>query len=154
VWAQIKALFEAETIGTSESIVDKKHLAAAALLIDVACADDSFDSEELAVLEAHLIKQFQLSDDIAKELCDYAQQKHKDSTSLYEFTQLINKHFTASDKYDLVVGMWDVAYADGNIDRYEEHLIRQASDLIYVCHSDFIKAKHTARASYQGQSQK
>ena len=43
--------------------------------------------------------------------------------------------------------MWKIAYADGNIDKDEEHIIRKVSNLIYVAHSDFIKAKINARES-------
>ena len=41
--------------------------------------------------------------------------------------------------------MWKIAYADGNIDKFEEHIIRKVSNLIYVSHSDFIKAKISAK---------
>ena len=42
---------------------------------------------------------------------------------------------------ELIKNMWEVAYADGNLDRYEEHLIRRVAELLYVSHSDFIKTK-------------
>ena len=37
--------------------------------------------------------------------------------------------------------MWEIAFADGNIDKYEEYVIRKVSDLIYISNDDFIKAK-------------
>jgi uncharacterized tellurite resistance protein B-like protein len=37
--------------------------------------------------------------------------------------------------------MWTVAYADGDLDKYEEHLIRQVAELTYVPHSDYIQCK-------------
>ena len=37
--------------------------------------------------------------------------------------------------------LWDIAYADGRIDKYEDYTIRKISDLLYVKHSDFMKAK-------------
>jgi uncharacterized tellurite resistance protein B-like protein len=43
--------------------------------------------------------------------------------------------------------MWTVAYADGDIDKYEEHLIRQVAELTYVAHEDYIRAKLRARDS-------
>jgi len=42
--------------------------------------------------------------------------------------------------------MWEVAYADGRIDRYEEHLIRKISELLHLSHKDFITGKQIARA--------
>ena len=41
--------------------------------------------------------------------------------------------------------LWRVAYADGNLDKYEEHLVRRIADLIHVPHSVFIRMKHKAR---------
>ena len=37
--------------------------------------------------------------------------------------------------------MWRVAFADGEIDRYEDGVIRRVAELIYVAHSDFIRMK-------------
>ena len=41
--------------------------------------------------------------------------------------------------------MWTIAFADEEIDKYEEYLIRKISDLTYVSHSDFIKSKLRAK---------
>ena len=43
--------------------------------------------------------------------------------------------------------MWSVAYADNDLDKYEEHLIRQVAELTYVPHSDYIQSKLSARES-------
>ena len=37
--------------------------------------------------------------------------------------------------------MWKLAYADGNVDKFEEFLIRKISDLLHIEHSDFINQK-------------
>ena len=34
-----------------------------------------------------------------------------------------------------------MAAADGHADAHEEHLIRRVSDLLYVSHGDYIRAK-------------
>ena len=70
-----------------------------------------------------------------------------ESTSLYEFTRVINDHYTPQQKQQLIYAMWTVAYADGDIDKYEEHLIRQVAELTYVAHEDYIRAKLRARDS-------
>ena len=67
-----------------------------------------------------------------------------ESTSLYEFTRVINDHCCAEEKVDLVGAMWAVAYADGDLDKYEEALIRQVAELTYVPHADYIKSKLAA----------
>jgi uncharacterized tellurite resistance protein B-like protein len=66
---------------------------------------------------------------------------------LYDFTRDINDNLDSGERIKLIESMWKIAYADGNIDKYEEHIIRKVSNLIYVAHSDFIKAKINARES-------
>ncbi len=41
--------------------------------------------------------------------------------------------------------MWQIAYADGQLDKYEEYMIRRVTELTYVSHSDFIRAKQQAK---------
>jgi uncharacterized tellurite resistance protein B-like protein len=64
-----------------------------------------------------------------------------ESTSLYEYTRLINDSCSYQDKLNLVNSLWKIAFADNSLDKYEEHLIRKISDLLHVSHSDFIKEK-------------
>jgi uncharacterized tellurite resistance protein B-like protein len=45
--------------------------------------------------------------------------------------------------------LWQVAYADGSLDPYEEALVRKIADLIYVPHREFIQAKHRIQESVQ-----
>jgi uncharacterized tellurite resistance protein B-like protein len=40
--------------------------------------------------------------------------------------------------------MWKVAYADGDLDKYEESIIRKVADLLYIWHSDFVNTKLAA----------
>ncbi|PLX59248.1 MAG: hypothetical protein C0632_14120, partial [Vibrio alginolyticus] len=43
--------------------------------------------------------------------------------------------------YNLIKSMWEVAYADGEIDPLEDAVIRKTAELLYVDHSEFIRAK-------------
>jgi len=124
----------------------QRELASAALLLEVATIDQHLDERELEKLQSLLESTFSLSAQEVKELTTLAQQESGDATSLYQFTQHINRHSSAEDKFQLVCGLWEVAYADGELDKYEEHIIRRIVDLIHVSHSDFIRAKHQARS--------
>lgn len=119
----------------------QKQLAVAALLIEVATADHILDEAELTKLSVILEKKFSLPHEQLVELTDLAKSESADSTSLYQFTQLINRDCSHTEKFELIKAMWDVAYTDMNIDKYEEYIIRKVADLIHVSHSDFIKAK-------------
>jgi uncharacterized tellurite resistance protein B-like protein len=89
---------------------------------------------------------FELDASQTAELLTLAEQDANEATSLFEFTRLINKHFDAEQKQHFVELLWHVALADGEIDKYEDHLVRKVADLIHVPHLSFIRAKHDAMA--------
>ena len=120
-------------------------LAAAALMIEVATADQNFDNSELDALLAILSSQFSLTPEQLNTLVTNAKQQSSDATSLYQFTRQVNDSCTHKEKFRLVTGMWQVAYADGAVDKYEEHIIRRISDLMHLPHSQYIRAKQEAR---------
>ncbi len=125
--------------------VEDRQLATAALLMEVAFADDNFDDVERQKLQTILQKKFNLDAEALADLTALARDEQKQATSLYQFTQVINRSCSADDKYELIKAMWEVAFIDGHIDKYEEHLIRKVAELLYVSHSDFIRAKQNAQ---------
>lgn len=121
------------------------HIATAALLIEVASIDQHIDELELTALGHTLSQRFSLTQDELNALIEHAKQASNEAASLYQFTQLINRHCDDKEKYDLACGLWEVAYADNILDKHEEHIIRRIADLIHLRHSDFIRAKHHVR---------
>ena len=143
----LKALFEVPAEETPEQRQHRMQLAAAALLIETARADFNQGAEEEAALATLLSKSLRLDASEVQKLINQATAQVDESTSLYEFTRVINDHYTPQQKQQLIYAMWTVAYADGDIDKYEEHLIRQVAELTYVAHEDYIRAKLRARDS-------
>lgn len=139
----LSELFPSETI--TESAEQLKYLAAAALMVEVATIDENFDESELEALIKELKKQFGLSGQALDNLVNQAHKKSREATSLFQFTHAVNDQLSHNEKFELLTGMWRVAYADGSLDRHEEHIIRRIADLIHVPHSQFIRAKQTAR---------
>ena len=140
-----KKIFQTED-SEDPTIDDKTSTKACiALLLETSMADEILDESELMALKNTLQKDFQINEDEIDELIDLAKENVEDSTSLYEFTRDINDNFDADERVKLIESMWKIAYADGNVDKYEEHIIRKVSNLIYVAHSDFIKAKLSAK---------
>ena len=86
-----------------------------------------------------------MSEEELGELVKLAESEANQATSLYEFTRLINDEYDYEEKVGLIENMWKIAFSDEQLDKYEEHLIRKISDLIYVSHSDFIKTKLNVR---------
>ncbi len=117
-------------------------LAATALMIELSRADNAIEvSETLKILDIAK-KYFHLNPDTLDLFIEQATHKTDKATSLYEFTDIINQSYSKQEKYSLICKLWQVAYADGEVDRYEDHTIRKIAELIYVSHADFIKAKH------------
>ena len=140
-----KKIFKSEE--SEKPLIDDKTSikACIALLLETSMADEVLEESELFALKETLIKDFNISEEEIAKLIEISKQNVDDSTSLYEFTRDINDNFDSNERIKLIESMWKIAYADGNIDKYEEHIIRKVSSLIYVAHSDFIQAKLNAK---------
>jgi uncharacterized tellurite resistance protein B-like protein len=139
---------------TDEQIISSQNqvrTAAAALLVEIMVTDGLISQNEETTIKKLLENGFGLSTLEAEELFQLAKQEVTEATSLYQFTGLVNEHFSTSEKFDLLTQTWQVALADGTLDKYEENLIRRLADLLHIGHSRFIKAKSLAKASLSGQ---
>ena len=146
---KLAQLFSASDAPTETDEQHLSQLAATALLIELCRADNTVDAVEIAEVISIAQSTFGLNEQEAQKLLDDAQQKNDEATSLFEFTEIINKQFDKAAKYQLIKNIWQVAYADKKIDQHEDHLIRKVADLIYVGHSDFIRAKHEMLAAQE-----
>ena len=115
--------------------------ACAALLIETALADKVFNDEELASMKQTLKIIYKVEEKDIDELIDESKKKVSESTSLYEYTRLINDLCDYEEKLRLINNLWSIAFADQQLDKYEEYLIRKISDLLHVSHKDFIQQK-------------
>ena len=145
----IRSFFESKlATAPKENEAEKIHklnLACAALLIEVMNSDHKLDDREAEEFIEVLKKSFNILDEDLNELASLAEEQAHRATSLYEFTKLINDGYDYRQKVSLIENMWRIAFSDEELDRYEEHLIRKVSELIYVSHSDFIRTKLSVR---------
>ena len=121
-------------------------VATAVLLVEVTRADFIVQPAEKARLRLLLERQFSLSTAELDALMDEAEADADRLVSLQHVTRLLNEHYDHAMKLRVVEMMWQLVYADGDKDHYEEHLIRQVADLLYVSHSEFIQARHKAES--------
>lgn len=144
VFSKLKSLFAQEETSEQDDKA-RVHLACAALMTEVATIDRHFDQAEQETLIEIVCKQFELNESEANDLKELANTERNDATSLHQFTSLVNEHCSHEEKFELIKSMWKIAYADGHLDKYEEYIVRRVSELIYVDHSDFIRAKVTVK---------
>ena len=121
------------------------HMACAALLLEVAEADYADDPAETLAILASLERELKLNHEEVETLLQRARTQSEGATDLFPYTHLLNQRLSREQKCALLTAMWRVAFADGNIDKYEELLIRRAADLLHLDHPDFIAAKQAAR---------
>jgi uncharacterized tellurite resistance protein B-like protein len=139
---KILALFdEPESTGPKDRHGDLA-LASAVLLVEVARADYARDGLEDGRLRGFLQQCFDLDEDSVAELIAFAEAEVDATVSLHHHVGVMNERYSPGDKYEFVKGLWQVAFADGELHHYEEHLIRRLADLLHVPHRDFIRAKH------------
>jgi uncharacterized tellurite resistance protein B-like protein len=118
-------------------------MATAALMVEMLHVDERVTTEEDEKLR-HLLKQrFQLDTSEIEALIDLAHNEKHQATDYYSFTSLLNEHYTQQQKIKLVEDLWQLAYADNHLDKYEEHLVRRLAELLHVPHPDFIRTKHS-----------
>ena len=118
--------------------------ATAVLMVAVARADYVFDDSEfdsvLRLVEAH----FHLSPDDAAALVNAADEEVDDLVSLHDFTQLLHNNLDDAEKARVVGLLWQIAYADGRLDKYEDALVLKISDLLHVSRGQVMRLKHEA----------
>jgi uncharacterized tellurite resistance protein B-like protein len=116
-------------------------LAGAVILVETAMADFEFDRSERKAIAAALKTAHLVSEDEAHELLHLAEVEVDASVSLHEFINVLNRNLNPDQKRVIMEMLWEVAYADGRIDKYEDYRIRKLADLLHVPHKHFIQAK-------------
>jgi len=152
----IISFFNTNIAGAENQPADSDHrlrIATAVLLVEVMYMDHVVEEAEMQTVQNIIVEAFSLSESEAGELMDLARREIRESTDYYQFTSLINKSLELSDKVQIIESLWKVAFADNQLDRYEEHMIRKVADLLYVPHREFIAAKHRADTRQTGSNQ-
>ncbi len=126
-----------EQAATEQSL----QLAIAALLMEVAGADDHVSDDERQAIQRIISDVFGFTAEQAARLSHEAERYSDDVASLYPFTRMLNSECSLEERIELVRRLWEVAFVDGHIDDHEEHLVRKVADLLYVPHSQFIRGK-------------
>lgn len=118
-----------------------KRIAAAVLMLEMAHADHEHDPQEYAEIRRQLKTHFDLDDAETQELMDAAAPRAEQAVSLYSYLKTLNDGLSAEEKREVLEMLWRVAYADQRLDAQEEHLLRELAELLYLPHSEFIRAK-------------
>jgi uncharacterized tellurite resistance protein B-like protein len=111
---------------------DPIQVAACALLLELAHADDEFTEDERLHIEEALGRHFDLDRGTVEELMRLADEERRRSVDLYQFTSLIAERYDLGQKMVLAEVMWGVVYADGELAKHESYLLRKVSSLLGI----------------------
>jgi len=108
----------------------RAQVAAAALLVECARVDKRFTEGDRAVICAVVREHLGLDAETSEALVEVAEKRTKEVWNDWLFLEAIKRGFSAQERIELLAGLWEVAYSDGRMHPFEEHLIgRIASEL-------------------------
>jgi uncharacterized tellurite resistance protein B-like protein len=110
--------------------VDPLHLAACALLLEVAYADGEFTEAEHQHLAHAMERHFGLSPQDGEKLLEIAEEERRRSIDHFQFTSVLQRDFSLGQKMVLAEVMWGLVLSDGQIAEREDALTRKISRLL------------------------
>lgn len=132
--SSIKRFFSSSMTPAPEADPDtaKKdiRLAACALLLELANADDEFTDDERQHLDSAVRRQFGLDAAEADKLLELAQEARAEAVDLWQFTNLIAENYSTGQKMVLAEIMWGLVYSDGDLASKEDYLMRKICNLL------------------------
>jgi len=123
-------------------------MAVAALLHEMMRVDSKQKPEERQTAVAGLVGMFGLPEPDAKVLLDEAGSQRL--TSYFDPASTIKRLLTLEQRCILVENLWRIAFADAELDIYEDQFVRKIADLIYVPNTECMLARQRARDEGRG----
>lgn len=130
--------------GTPPDAKQRLHIAACALLLELAHADDEFSESERLHIEAVVRRHLGLDNETARMLMALAEEERQNAGDVYQFTSLIRDSYDEGQKTLLAEIMWGVILADGQIERHEGRLLRKIASLLDLQPGYLAEAKRRA----------
>lgn len=130
--------------------MDPVHIAACALLLDIAYADGEFSAPEREHLERVLERHFALPADAGRELIELCEVERARAVDHFAFTSLLKRNYDIGQKMVLAEIMWSLVIADGQVAEHEHYLTRKIANLLELEPGYLSTAKAAAEKRIQG----
>jgi uncharacterized tellurite resistance protein B-like protein len=115
---------------------DPVAIAACALLLEIAHADDVFAPEERKRILRAVREDLGVPAGDVEEVVRLAEEERRESVDLYQFTKLVGEKFTRAQRLRLLEVIWGVVYADGQLTAVENQLARRIAELLGFQHPE------------------
>lgn len=109
--------------------------------------DGEFGDDEMDVILSALQNHHGLTQEDAAALVESANREREESIDLWHFIHRINENYTVEEKLQVIELVWEIAYADGLLDKHEDYLVHKLADLLRLTHQQLIEAKLKAKST-------
>jgi uncharacterized tellurite resistance protein B-like protein len=139
-----------DSLGTREDGVTlaehETRLATAALLFHAISIDGTVSEAEMAKLKPLLAAHFELDERGLNRLLDEAALREREAVDIYRFTAVLRDNLSIEEKREIILMMWRLVYADGELEPLEDNLIWRTAELLAVPTRDRMELKQLVRA--------
>jgi uncharacterized tellurite resistance protein B-like protein len=115
---------------------DQLAIAACALLLEIAHADETFSEDERRRIRRAVREDLGVSAEDVDEIVRLAEEERRESVDLYQFTRLLAERFSREQRLRLIEVIWGVVYADGTLSAAENQLARRIAELLGFQHPE------------------
>jgi uncharacterized tellurite resistance protein B-like protein len=115
---------------------DPVAIAACALLLEIANADESFSEHERERIRRAVREDLGVPPADIEEVLRLAEEERRESVDLYQFTRLVAEKFSREQRLKLIEVIWGVVYSDGTLAAVENQLARRIAELLGFQHPE------------------
>ena len=127
---RIRALFHDTDSGDTDG--QTLQAAAAALLVEAARTDNTISAAERDRILEVTRRHFNLTEEEAQDLLSAAVFDTEGASPYYRYVSVINDRCPPDQRIWIIEMLWEVAYADGELNDLEANLLRRIGGLLHV----------------------
>ena len=143
MFEKLKKIFETNN-SEINSVDDTLISYLVSLFVEVSRVDYKIDDKEINFIIEILAKEFNFNLDLIKEKLNIVRTSER-LIGYHPITKYLNENFDINFKKKVVLGLWKIAFINNDLDKYEDHLVRKVSDLLYINHSDNMLLRNKAK---------
>lgn len=143
MFEKLKKIFETNN-SEINSVDDTLISYLVSLFVEVSRVDYKIDEKEINFIIEILAKEFNFNLDLIKEKLNIVRTSDR-LIGYHPITKYLNENFDINFKKKVVLGLWKIAFINNDLDKYEDHLVRKVSDLLYINHSDNMLLRNKAK---------
>ena len=143
MFEKLKKIFETNN-SEINSVDDTLISYLVSLFVEVSRVDYKIDEKEINFITKILAKEFNFNLDLIKEKLNIVRTSER-LIGYHPITKYLNENFDINFKKKVVLGLWKIAFINNDLDKYEDHLVRKVSDLLYINHADNMLLRNKAK---------